>query len=440
MKKPVVAIVGRPNVGKSTLFNRFVGEKRAIVEGTPNLTRDRIYGNAEWQGREFLVVDTGGIEPDPDSQIKSLVLYQARQAIAEADLILFVVDNRQGLTARDREIADILRKSQTEVIVVANKTENFSEENKPWEFYSLGFERVIAISAEHGQNTGNLYEEMVSLLPEYSSKEIAGEEPLQVAVVGKPNVGKSSLVNYVLGQNRVLVTADPGTTRDAIDTQVKINDSRFNLIDTAGLRRKSRVDWSVEYYSNLRAIRAMDRADVVLMMIDAGEGVTSQDKKIVGYAHEEGKPIVLAVNKWDTLEKDSTTARDYQDEIYYQLKFLNYAPVVFISALTGQRIEELFELVEYVFDQASLRVKTGLLNEVIQEAVQLKQPPSYKQRRLKIYYVTQTSVRPPTFIFFVNDPELMHFAYQRYLENSLREAFGFIGSPLWLKFRNRKSE
>ncbi len=439
MKKPVVAIVGRPNVGKSTLFNRFIGERRAIVEGTPNLTRDRIYGNAKWQNQEFIVVDTGGIEPDPEDNIKSLVLFQAKQAIAEADLLLFVVDNRAGLTAQDEEIANLLRNSQKEIIIVANKTEEFTEENQPWEFYSLGFDTVIPISAEHGKNVGELYETITTHLPEQKEEDIS-EEILQIAIVGKPNVGKSSLINYVLGQERVLVSAEPGTTRDAVDTMVEVNNNKFNLIDTAGLRKKSQVDWSVEYYSNLRSIKAMDRADVVLMMIDAKEGITSQDKKIVGYAHDEGKPIILAVNKWDSIEKDDNTAREYQEEIYYQLKFLNYAPVIFISALTGQRVEEIFQLAEYVFDQASLRAKTGLLNEVIQDAVQLKQPPSYKERRLKIYYATQTAVRPPTFIFFVNDPELVHFAYQRYLENALRESFGFIGSPIWLKFRKRKSE
>ncbi|MGM0413811.1 MAG: ribosome biogenesis GTPase Der [Bacillota bacterium] len=437
MGRPIVAIVGRANVGKSTLFNRFIGRRQAIVEGTPNLTRDRIYGNSSWQGREFVVVDTGGIEPGSDTGIKSKVLFQAKQAISESDLILFVVDDRTGMTPQDQEIAELLRRSKKEVIVVVNKVDQFIKGEEPWEFFSLGFEDVLPVSAEHGKNIGDLYEIIIEKLPEEIEKEKDEEDILDIAIVGKPNVGKSSLVNYLIGSERVLVSSKPGTTRDAIDTIFEFKDRKFNLIDTAGLRRKSKVDWSVEYYSNLRAINAIERADVVLMMIDANEGVTDQDKKIVGYVHDAGKPVVLAVNKWDMIEKDTYTSQEYRDEIYYQLKFLNYAPVSFISAKTGQRVEEVLNLMEYVFDQASMRVKTGLLNEVIQEAVELRQPPAYKGKRLKIYYATQTAVRPPTFIVFVNDPDLVHFAYQRYLDNSLRENFGFIGTSLDIKFRKR---
>ncbi|MGM0420524.1 MAG: ribosome biogenesis GTPase Der [Bacillota bacterium] len=438
MGRPIVAIVGRANVGKSRLFNRLIGRRQAIVEGTPNLTRDRIYGTASWQGNEYVVVDTGGIEPEvSENDIGSKVKFQAKQAISEADIILFVVDIQTGMTPQDKEIAEILRRSQKPIIVVVNKVDNFKQSEEPWEFYSFGFENVIPISAEHGKNIGDLSEEIMKKLPAETEDVVTDEETLNVAIVGKPNVGKSSLVNYLLGKERVLVSSTPGTTRDAVDTLFEYKEKKYNLIDTAGLRRKSRVDWSVEYYSNLRSINAIERADVVLMMIDAQEGVTDQDKKIVGYVHEAGKPVVLAINKWDAIEKDTFTSNEYREEIYYQLKFLNYAPISFISALTGQRVEEVLDLLDYVFDQASMRVKTGLLNEVIQEAVELRQPPSYKNRRLKVFYATQTSVRPPVFIFFVNDPELVHFAYKRYLENALRENFGFIGTPLVLKFKQR---
>ena len=440
MSKPVVAIVGRPNVGKSTLFNRLTGNRTAIVEGEPSITRDRIYAQVDWLNKSFVVVDTGGLEPDKDEFIKNNIRYQADIAMQEAKVIVFVVDGRAGITALDREVAQILRKTNKKVILVINKIEDFAEiEEIIWDFYALGFDEPIPISAEHGKNTGDLLEKIVEYLPEDEiEEEIKDEAVMDIAVVGKPNVGKSSFVNYIVGEKRVIVGEEPGTTRDAIDTLISAGERKFNLIDTAGLRRKSRVKESVEYYSNLRSIKAIERADGVLMMIDACEGVTEQDKKISGYAHDKGKAIVLAINKWDLIEKEENLMERYKEEVYYRLKFLNYAPVTFISAITGERIDEALDLLEYAVDQNSRRVKTGVLNEVIQEAVQLREPPSKKGgKRLKVYYSSQVGVKPPTIILFVNDPNLMHFAYKRYLENSLRKSFGFIGTPINIKLRKR---
>jgi GTP-binding protein len=437
MANPIVAIVGRPNVGKSTLFNRLTGNRTAVVEGEPNVTRDRIYGNVQWLNRTFTLIDTGGIELEEKDIIKDQTKKQAEIAIEDASVILFVVDGRTGLTSLDEEIAQILRRSQTPIIPVINKIENFkNSEEISWEFYSLGFGEPISISAEHGKNTGNLLDKTANTLPEHVDTS-NDDEKLNIAIVGKPNVGKSSLVNYITGQERVIVSEIPGTTRDAIDTNVEVEDTQYNLIDTAGLRRKARVKESVEYYSNLRSIRAIERADAVLMMIDATEGITDQDKKISGYAHDHGKPIVLAINKWDLIEKDDMTMEHYRDEVYYELKFLNYAPITFISAITGKRVDEAIDLLDYVVDQSSQRVKTGILNEVIQEAIQLRQPPSKKGKSVKIFYVSQVGVKPPQMVFFVNRPDLMHFAYQRYLENVIRENFGFIGSPLKIKLRKK---
>ncbi|MGM0499156.1 MAG: ribosome biogenesis GTPase Der [Bacillota bacterium] len=437
MAKSTVAIVGRPNVGKSTLFNRLVGGRRAIVEGEPNVTRDRIYGETEWLGKKFNVIDTGGIVLHDNDKIKNQIKYQAEVAMEEADIILFVVDSRTGMTGVDEDIAQLLYRTNKEIILVVNKVEDFSnQEEIGWEFYSLGFGDPFLISAEHGKNTGELLDEVISKLPEAEDDEIS-EEKINIAVIGKPNVGKSSLVNHLLGKERVIVSDMPGTTRDAVDTLIKWKDVEFNFIDTAGLRRKSKVKEDVEYYSNLRALRSVDRSDAVLMMIDAQHGITDQDKKIAGYAHDEGKAMVIAINKWDLMEKDSKTMERYTDEVYYQLKFLNYVPVTYISALTGERIDELLSLLEFVVDQSNLRIKTGILNEVITEAVQLREPPSRKGKRLKIYYASQVGIKPPTFVFFVNDPNLMHFAYQRYLENILREAFGYVGNPLQFKLKQR---
>ncbi|MGM0444999.1 MAG: ribosome biogenesis GTPase Der [Bacillota bacterium] len=437
MSKPVVAIVGRPNVGKSTLFNRLAGTRISIVEDEPSITRDRIYADAEWLDHEFKLIDTGGIEVSNNEEIKTMVKRQSELAIEEADYILFVVDGRAGLTALDEKVAQILRKSNKKVFVVVNKIEDFNimQENV-WEFYSLGFKVVVPISAEHGKNLGDLLDHVIVEFEDDIIKEDK-EDVINIAVVGKPNVGKSSLVNYLVGHERVIVSDIPGTTRDAIDTVIEFNDIKYNFIDTAGLRRKAKVNDDIEYYSNIRAIRAIERADGVLMMIDANEGVTEQDKKISGYAHDAGKAMVIAINKWDLINADSDEMARYRDEVYYNLKFLNYVPISFISAIDGKRVDEVLELLEYSVDQNSKRIKTGLLNEVITEAVQLREPPTKKGKQLKIYYCSQVGVKPPTFVFFVNNPDLMHFAYQRYLENSIRENFGFIGSPIAIKIKQR---
>lgn len=436
MAKPVVAIVGRPNVGKSTLFNRMAGIRISIVKSEPGITRDRIYADVEWQEEKFILIDTGGIETDSDDIIVSKIRHQAELAIEEADLLLFVVDGRSGVTNLDEEIAGYLRKANKKIILVINKVDDFTLADEiTWQFFSLGFEEIIPLSAEHGKNIGDLLEKIIENLPETVEEET--DEALNIAIVGKPNVGKSSLVNHIAGQERAIVSDIPGTTRDAIDTLVEVNGVKYNLIDTAGLRRKARIKDSVEYYSVIRTIRAIDRADAVLMMIDAREGITAQDKRIVGYAHENGKAIVLAVNKWDLIEKDSKTMEEYKKDIYDELKFLTYAPVTFISALTGQRVPEALELLEYVVDQNSLRIKTGLLNEVLEEAMLLREPPGYRGKKLKLLYATQVGIKPPTFLLFVNDPELMHFSYERYLENALRDAFGFVGTSIRIILKKR---
>jgi len=433
---PIVAIVGRPNVGKSTLFNRLAGTRISIVEDEPRITRDRIYAEAKWLGYKFKLIDTGGIETDTEVKFNSMVKKQSKLAIQEADHILFVVDGREGLTKLDEEVAQLLRKSNKKVKVVVNKIENFKKmQENVWEFYALGFKELIPISAEHGKNIGDLLDLIISDFDE--TEERLKENIINIAIVGKPNVGKSSFINYLVGHERVIVSEIPGTTRDAIDTVIEYNDIKYNLIDTAGLRRKARVKDDIEYYSNIRAIRAIERSDGVLMMIDAEQGVTEQDKKISGYAHEAGKAMVIAINKWDLITADSDEMARYRDEIYYNLKFLNYVPISFISVLTGQRIEEVLELLEYSVDQSAKRIKTGLLNEVITEAVQLREPPTKKGKRLKIYYCTQVGVKPPTFVIFVNNPDLMHFAYERYLKNTIRDNFGFLGSPIVLKIKKR---
>ncbi len=437
MAKPVVAIVGRPNVGKSTLFNRLAGTRISIVESEPGITRDRIYADIEWQDEKFILIDTGGIETDSDDIIISKIRQQAQLAIEEADLLLFVVDGRSGITNLDEEIAGYLRKTNKKIILVINKVDDFSLVDEIiWQFYALGFEEMMPLSAEHGKNIGDLLEKIIENLPEIAEEE-EDSEVLNIAIVGKPNVGKSSLVNYIAGQERSIVSDIPGTTRDAIDTLVEVNGIKYNLIDTAGLRRKARIKESIEYYSVIRTLRAIDRADAVLMMIDARDGVTTQDKRIVGYAHDSGKAIVLAVNKWDLIEKDSKTMEEYKKDIYDELKFLTYAPITFISALTGQRVTEALELLEYVVDQNSLRIKTGLLNEVLEEAFLLREPPGYRGKKLKLLYATQVGIKPPTFLLFVNDPELMHFSYERYLENALRDAFGFVGTSIRIILKKR---
>ena len=437
MSQPVVAIVGRPNTGKSTLFNRLIGRKTAIVEGEPGVTRDRIYGQVSWQNSQFTLIDTGGINSSDSDQLNQKIRYQADLAIEEADVIIFLVDGRSGLTALDDEIANMLRKTDKDIILAVNKIEDFSKkEEVSWEFFNLGLGEPIVISAEHGKNTGDLLEKITSLLP-FEENETKEDSSFNVAVIGKPNVGKSSFINYIAGDNRVIVSDKPGTTRDAVETMIEINDLKYNLIDTAGLRRKARVDEDIEYYSNIRSIRAIERSDAVLMMIDAQEGVSNQDKKIAGYAHDEGKAVVIAVNKWDLVDKKQGIIEKYQNDIYYEMKFLRYAPITFISAKIGTRIDEVLELLEYVIDQNSRRIKTSLLNEVIEEAVQLREPPMKKGKRLKIFYVSQTGIKPPNMVLFVNDPNLMHFAYERYLKNTIRKKFGFLGSPIRFKIKSK---
>ena len=439
MSKPIVAIVGRPNVGKSTLFN-YIGQKRvSIVEDTPGVTRDRVYLDAEWLDREFTMIDTGGIELESTDKILTAIRYQAKLAIDEADAILFIVDGKVGLTSADETVAIILRNTRKPVIVVVNKVDNMQKANEIYEFYNLGLGDPIAISAANALNIGDLLDEVVKCLP---NEEIVAEdtEKIKVAIIGRPNVGKSSLVNLLVGEERVIVSDVAGTTRDAIDTHFTKDDTEFILIDTAGMRRKARIELPVERYSVMRALRAVDRSDVVLMVIDAVDGVTEQDKKIAGYAHDGGKACVIIVNKWDLMEKDSKTTLRYTENIRTELAFMQYAPVLFVSALTKQRVSRITELVKFVAEQHTMRVATGVLNQVVEDAVSINPPPSQHGQRLKIMFTTQPNVKPPTFVFFVNDPEIMHFSYLRFLENKLRERFGFEGTPLKLVVRGRKEE
>lgn len=440
MAKPIVAIVGRPNVGKSTLFNRIAGGRVAIVEDKPGITRDRIYKDAEWLGREFTVVDTGGIEFKniPDT-IADHIYYQAKLAIEESDVVLFVVDARGGLTPTDEEVAKILRKTKQPVILVANKVEDFQNNIDIYDFYKLGLGEPMMVSASHGMNMGDLLDKVIEELPVYEAEEDS-DDIIKVAVIGRPNVGKSSLVNALMGEERVIVSDIPGTTRDAIDTKFTHDDRTYLLIDTAGMRRKGRIDEPAERYSVMRSLRAVDRCDVVLMVIEAQEGVTEQDKKIAGYAHEAGKAMVIVVNKWDLIEKDDKTILRFIEDIREELGFTQYAPTVFVSALTRKRVPKILELINYVAEQHAMRIATGNLNDLIREAVHINPPPSDKGRRLKILYITQAGVKPPTFIIFVNDPELMHFSYERYLENQLRSTYGFEGTPLRLVIRKRSEE
>lgn len=435
--KPIIAIVGRPNVGKSTLFNRFVGYRSSIVEDIPGVTRDRIYGEGEWLGRKFRLIDTGGIEPVTEDVILRDMRWQAELAMDEADLILFVVDGREGLNAADREVAQMLRRTQKPVIVVVNKIENYSDiEMKTYEFYEVGLGEPFPISAEHGLQVGDLLDLVLELLPK-ELEEDEEDDRLRLAIIGRPNVGKSSLTNYMAGEKRTIVSNIPGTTRDAIDTTIKRGDQEYTIIDTAGMRKKKKVYEDIEYYSVVRALKAVDRSDVVLMVFDATDGVTEQDKKIVGYAHEAGKGIILVFNKWDLVDKDDKTMQVFTEQVYQELKFLSYAPLIFTSAVTGKRVMEIFDMVEFVAEEHAKRISTGLLNDVIEEAVALSAPPSDKGKRLKIFYATQVGVKPPTIVFFVNDPQLMHFSYLRYLENNLRNAFGFNGTSLKLLVRER---
>ena len=436
MSKPIVAIVGRPNVGKSTLFNKLIGERRAIVEDTPGVTRDRIYGEAEWNGRQMVMIDTGGIEPKSDDIILAQMRFQAELAIETADVIVFITDVHAGLVADDREIAVMLKKSGKPLVIGVNKCDRVG---KPpfeyYEFFELGLDSdPIPLSSLHGSGTGDLLDEIVKNLPPETDGEDE-DDSIKVAVIGKPNAGKSSIINKILGEQRLIVSNIPGTTRDAIDTHVENKFGKYTFIDTAGIRRQAKVNDSIERYSVLRAHMAVERADVCLIMVDANEGVTEQDERIAGIAHEAGKPSIIVINKWDSIEKDNYTVNEYTKKVYTALSYMTYAPLMFVSAKTGQRVTNLFEQINYVYGQSVTRISTGMLNDVLNEATTRTQPPTDKGKRLKIYYMTQVSVAPPTFVIFCNDAELFHFSYQRYIENCLRDTFGFKGTPIKIVIR-----
>ena len=440
MSKPVVAIVGRPNVGKSTLFNVLAGEMISIVKDTPGVTRDRIYADVSWLDRDFTLIDTGGIEPDSSDIILSQMREQAQIAIDTADVIIFITDVRQGLVDADSKVADMLRRAKKPVILAVNKVDNFDKFMPDvYEFYNLGIGDPNPVSASSRLGIGDLLDAVVAYFPEKDKEEEEDERP-RVAIIGKPNVGKSSIINKLLGENRVIVSDIAGTTRDAIDTEIVHNGKEYVFIDTAGLRRKSKIKEELERYSIIRTVTAVERADVVLMVIDAVEGVTEQDAKIAGIAHERGKGIIIVVNKWDAIEKNDRTMREYEGKIRNVLSYMPYAEIMYISAKTGQRIQKLFDMIDMVIENQSLRIATGVLNEIMTEAVAMQQPPSDKGKRLKLYYITQVSVKPPTFVIFVNDKELMHFSYTRYLENKIREAFGFRGTSLKFFIRERKEK
>ncbi len=436
MAKPIVAIVGRPNVGKSTLFNKLIGERRSIVEDTPGVTRDRIYGETEWCSKKLVVIDTGGIEPKTDDIILKQMRFQAEVAIESADVIIFMCDVRTGLTADDRDIAVMLQKSGKPIIPCINKCDSVGAlPFEFYEFYELGFDcEPIAVSSVHGSGTGDLLDAVIEKLPANFGEE-EDDDSIKVAVIGKPNAGKSSIINKIVGQNRLIVSDIAGTTRDAVDTQVEIDGQKYTFIDTAGIRRASKINDKIEKYSVLRAHMAVERADVCLIMIDASTGITEQDEKIAGIAHEAGKASIVVVNKWDAIEKDNSTVNRFNEKIRTSLAYMPYAPIVYVSAMTGQRVNTLFDHIKYVYNQSTTRISTGMLNDVLAEATMKVQPPSDKGKRLKIYYMTQVSVAPPTFVIFCNNAELFHFSYQRYIENCLRQTFGFSGTPIKLVIR-----
>jgi GTP-binding protein len=438
MGKPIVAVVGRPNVGKSTLFNVLAGQQISIVKDTPGVTRDRIYAEVTWLDKAFTLIDTGGIEPDTNDIILSQMREQAEIAIETADVIIFMTDVRQGLVDSDAKVADMLRRSHKPVVLVVNKVDNF-EKMMPdvYEFYNLGIGDPVPVSAVSKLGIGDMLDEVIKYFPQNSDEQEEDERP-KIAIVGKPNVGKSSIVNKLLGENRVIVSNIAGTTRDAIDTVIEHNGKEYVFIDTAGLRRKSKIKEDLERYSIIRTVAAVERADIVIIVIDATEGVTEQDAKIAGIAHERGKGIIVAVNKWDAIEKNDKTIYEHTNKIKDTLSFMPYAEILFISALTGQRLGKIYELIDEIIDSQSMRVPTGVLNEILTEAVAMQQPPSDKGKRLRIYYITQVSVKPPTFVMFVNDKALTHFSYTRYIENKIREAFGFRGTSIRFINRERK--
>ncbi len=438
--KPIVAVVGRPNVGKSTLFNALAGENISIVKDTPGITRDRIYADVTWLDKSFTLIDTGGIEPDSKDIILSQMREQAEIAIATADVILFMVDVKQGLVDADSKVADMLRRSHKPVILIVNKVDSFEKYMADvYEFYNLGIGEPHAISAANRLGIGDMLEEVVSYFDESAMTE-EEDDRIRVAIVGKPNVGKSSIINKLLGENRLIVSDIAGTTRDAVDTEITYNGKEYVFIDTAGLRRKNKIKEELERYMIVRTVSAVERADVVVLVIDAKEGVTEQDAKVAGIAHERGKAVIIAVNKWDTIEKDDKTIYKFTNKVREVLAYMPYAELLFISAKTGQRLPKLYETIDIVSENHSLRVATGVLNEIMTEAVAMQQPPSDKGKRLRLYYITQVSVKPPTFVIFVNDKELMHFSYTRYIENQIREAFGFKGTPLRFIIRERREK
>lgn len=438
MSKPVVAIVGRPNVGKSTLFNKLIGTRLSIVDDKPGVTRDRIYGDCEWLGHNFLLVDTGGIEPNTDDVILSQMRSQAEIAIDTADVIVLVTDLRCGVVATDQEVANMLQKSGKPIVLCINKCDTIGAPDPEfYEFYNLGLGDPYPVSSIHGLGTGDLLDEIIKYFPEESDEDEQDEEVINVAIIGKPNAGKSSLVNKISGTERAIVSDIAGTTRDTTDTYIENKYGKFNFIDTAGLRRKSRVNDNIEKYSIIRARMAVERANVCVIMIDATEGFTEQDSKVAGIAIEQGKACIIAVNKWDAVEKDGNTMKEFREKLAVDFSFMSYAPIIFISAKTGQRIDRLFETIVFVHSQNSMRISTGKLNEVLSVATARVQPPSDKGKRLKIFYMTQASTRPPTFVFFVNNAELFHFSYQRYLENQIREIFGLDGTPVRFIVRER---
>ena len=439
-RKPIVAVVGRPNVGKSTLFNALAGSRISIVKDTPGITRDRIYADVTWLNYSFTLIDTGGIEPDSKDIILSQMREQAQIAIDTADVILFMVDVKQGLVDADAKVADMLRRSKKPIILVVNKVDSYEKMMLDvYEFYNLGIGEPMAISAANRQGIGEVLDEVVSHFADDPAEDVEDERP-RIAIVGKPNVGKSSLINKLLGENRLIVSDIAGTTRDAVDAEVTYNGKEYIFIDTAGLRRKNKIKEELEQYMIVRTVSAVERADIVILLIDALEGVTEQDAKIAGIAHERGKGIIIAVNKWDALEKDDKTIYRFTEKVRQILSFMPYAEITFISAKTGQRIGKLYELIDMVEQNQSMRVATGVLNEIMAEAVALQQPPSDKGKRLRLYYITQVAVKPPTFVIFVNDKQLMHFSYTRYIENKIRDTFGFKGTPLHFIIRERKEK